>query len=130
MHSCWNWLKYYIKIWTFFLSAALLYCSGGIRNYFLYIATIYLLTDDIKPFCQNDWSVRTWEPWLYPKPGQYFSRKCILMPIFWLVFRKDLMLVGKSQRYFSIFGLGFEYFLKTITLLETAFLSTIFHRNL
>ena len=62
--SCLNWLKYNIKILTLILSAALLYCSGGVRNYFLYKAPIYLPIEDIKPFGQNGWSVRTWEPWL------------------------------------------------------------------
>ena len=63
-YSCSNWLKYYIKILTLILSAALLYRSGGVRNYFLYKATIYLPTKDIKLFGQNGWSVQSWEPWL------------------------------------------------------------------
>ena len=62
--SCSKWLKYYIKILTFKLSAALLYRSGGVRNYFLYKAPAYLPIENIKPFGQNSWSVRTWEPWL------------------------------------------------------------------
>ena len=39
---------------TLKLSAALLYRSGGIRNYFLYKAPIYLPIEDIKPFGQNE----------------------------------------------------------------------------
>ena len=62
--SCSNCLKYYIKILTLILSAAILYRCGGVRNYFLYKAPIYLPTEDIKPFGQNGWSIRTWEPWL------------------------------------------------------------------
>ena len=49
--SCSNWLKYYIKILA--LIAAILYRSGGVRNYFLYKAPIYLPNEDIKPFGQN-----------------------------------------------------------------------------
>ena len=52
--SCSNWLKYYIKILTLILSAALLYRSGGVRNYFLYKAPIYLPIEDIKTFGQNE----------------------------------------------------------------------------
>ena len=63
--SCSNWLKYYIKMLTLKLSAALLYRSGGVRNYFLYKAPIYLPIEDIKLFGQNGWSVQTWEPWLH-----------------------------------------------------------------
>ena len=44
---------------TLKLSAGLLYRSGGVRNYFLYNAPIYLPTKDIKPFGQNDESVQT-----------------------------------------------------------------------
>ena len=62
--SCSNWLKYYIKILTSILSAAILYHSGDVRNYFFYKAPIDLPTEDIKPFGQNVWSVPTWEPWL------------------------------------------------------------------
>ena len=79
--SCSNWLKYYIKTLTSILSTGLLYRSGGVRNYFLYKAPIYLPTEDIKPFGQNGWSShlptedikpfgqngwsgRTWDPWL------------------------------------------------------------------
>ena len=40
--SCSKWLKYYIKMLTLKLSAALLYRSGDVRNYFLYKAPIYL----------------------------------------------------------------------------------------
>ena len=61
---CSNWLKYYIKILTLILPAGLLYRSGGVRNYFLYKAPVYLSIKDIKPFGQNGWSIRTWEPWL------------------------------------------------------------------
>ena len=39
-------------------------CSGGVRNYFLYKAPIYLSTEDIKLFGQNGCSVQIWEPWL------------------------------------------------------------------
>ena len=53
-----------IKMLTLKLSAALLYRSGDVRNYFLYKALIYLPIEDIKPFGQNGWSVQTWEPWL------------------------------------------------------------------
>ena len=37
---------------TLKLFAALLYRSGGERNYFLYKAQIHLPTEDIKPFGQ------------------------------------------------------------------------------
>ena len=50
---CSNWLKYYIKILTLILPAGLLYRSGGVRNYFLYKAPVYLSIKDIKPFGQN-----------------------------------------------------------------------------
>ena len=64
-HSSYSkWLKYYTKMLTLKLSAALLYRSGGVRNYFLYKAPIYLPIEDIKAFGQNSWGVRTWEPWL------------------------------------------------------------------
>ena len=59
-----NWLKYYIKILTLILSAALVHRSGGVKNYFLYKTPIYLPIEDIKSFRQNGWSVWTWEPWL------------------------------------------------------------------
>ena len=77
--SCSKWLKYYIKMLILKLSAALLYRSGGVRNYFLCKAPIYLPTEYIKPFGQNVWSIQTWEPWLYI---------IILFPLFldnWLV---------------------------------------------
>ena len=48
-----KWLKYYIKILTLKLSAALLYRSGVARNYFLYKAPAYLPIENIKPFGQN-----------------------------------------------------------------------------
>ena len=38
---------------TLKLSAALLYRSGGVRNYILYKAPIYLPIEDIKHFGQN-----------------------------------------------------------------------------
>ena len=59
-----NWLKCYIKILNLILSAALFYRSGGVRNYFLYKAPIYLPTENIKFFGQNGWSVHTWEPYV------------------------------------------------------------------
>ena len=49
---------------TLILSEALLYRSGSVRNYSLYKGSIYLSTEDTKPFGQNGWSVRTWQPWL------------------------------------------------------------------
>ena len=52
------------------LSAALLYHRGGVRNYILYKAPVYLPIEDIKPFGQNGWSVRSWEPWLNIEPHQ------------------------------------------------------------
>ena len=69
--SCSNWLKYYIKMLTLKLSAILLYHSGGVRNYFLYKAQIYLPTKDIKLFGQNGWSFHTWESWLLSKDINY-----------------------------------------------------------
>ena len=50
---------------TLKLSAALLYHRGGVRNYFLYKAPVYLPIEDIKSFGQTGWSVLTWEPWLW-----------------------------------------------------------------
>ena len=38
------------KVLTLKLSAALLYRSGGVRNYFLYKAPVYLRIEHIKPF--------------------------------------------------------------------------------
>ena len=38
---------------TLKLSAALLYHRGGVRNYFLYKAPVYLPIEDLKPFGQN-----------------------------------------------------------------------------
>ena len=35
------------------LSAALLYRCGGVRNYFSYKVTVYLPTENIKPFVEN-----------------------------------------------------------------------------
>ena len=61
--SCSEWLKYYFKMLALKLSEALLYRSGGVRNYFLCKAPIYLPIEDIKLFAQNGWSVQTWEPW-------------------------------------------------------------------
>ena len=61
---CSNWLKYYIKILTLILPAGLLYRSGGVRNYFLYKAPVYLQIKDTKRFGQNGLKVPTWEPWL------------------------------------------------------------------
>ena len=51
--GCSKWLECYIKMLTLKLSAALLYRSRGVRNYFLYKAPIYLPIEDIKPFGQN-----------------------------------------------------------------------------
>ena len=51
--SCSKWLKYYSKMLTLKLSAALLHRSGGVRNYFLYEAPVYLPIENIKPFGQN-----------------------------------------------------------------------------
>ena len=62
--SCSKWLKYYVKMLTLKLFAALLYHCGGVRNYFLYNAPIYLPIEYIKPFGHYGWSVQTWEPWL------------------------------------------------------------------
>ena len=42
-----------MKILTLKLSAAILYRSGGVRNYFLYKTMVYLPIEDIKPFIQN-----------------------------------------------------------------------------
>ena len=41
------------------LSAALLYLSGGIRNYFLYEAPVYLPIENTKTFGQNGRSILT-----------------------------------------------------------------------
>ena len=35
-----------------------------VGNYFLYKAPVYLPIENIKPFSQNGWSIRTWESWL------------------------------------------------------------------
>ena len=63
---CSNWLKYYIKVLTLKLSAALLYRSGDLKSYFLYKTPVYPPIEDIKSFGQIGWSVQTWEHWLYP----------------------------------------------------------------
>ena len=52
--SCSKWLKYYIQILTLKLSAALLYLSGGVTNYFLYKAAVYLPIENVKRFGQNN----------------------------------------------------------------------------
>ena len=51
--SCSKCLKRYIKILTSKFSAALLYRSGGVKNYFLYKGPICLPIEDIKHFGQN-----------------------------------------------------------------------------
>ena len=51
--SCSNWLKYCTKTLILILSAALLYRCGGVRNYFSYKVTVYLPTENIKPFVEN-----------------------------------------------------------------------------
>ena len=51
--SCSKRFKYYIKMLTLKLSAALLCRSGGVGHCFLYKVSIYLPIKDIKPFGQN-----------------------------------------------------------------------------
>ena len=124
--SCSKWLKYYIKMLTLKLSAALLYRSGGVRNYFLYKAQIYLPTEDIKPFGQNGWSAQTWEPWLICLCSYKNNTLNILRSIFHFEFSSFLPVkilnCLKSSLILNIFYCFWMFVNKPFTYLTCAYL--------